>query len=163
MVAEENDTPPSGESEGQSLLSKISNEIVGAQKQFYGKGPTKAKSYMVDDLLFVVMRGGLLPAEETLVESDKEDVVRSFRQAFENEMTQRLTDKIEALTGRTVVSYQSQILFDPDIAVEIFVFDRPVTEEAREETADSVRDPERGIGEVAGDEVEVSSEDPAGS
>ncbi len=133
----ESDTPPpsEGQGHGQSLLSKISNEIVAAQKHFYGKGPTKAKSYMVDDLLFVVMRGGLLPAEETLIESDKEDVVRSFRQAFENEMTERLTDKIEDLTGRKVVSYQSQVLFDPDIVVEIFVFDRESGDREVEETA----------------------------
>ena len=135
MVTGEGDTPTSSEAQGQSLLSRISNEIVGAQKHFYGKGPTKAKSYMVDDLLFVVMRGGLLPAEETLVESHKEDVVRSFRQAFENEMTQRLTDMIEELTGRKVLSYQSQILFDPDIVIEIFVFDRESGEREVEETA----------------------------
>ena len=136
MVPEDSDhTPPRTEGEGQSLLSRISNEIVAAQKQFYGRGPTKAKSYMVDDLLFVVMRGGLLAAEETLIESDKEDVVRNFRQAFENEMTERLTDKIEDLTGRKVINYQSQILFNPDMVIEIFVFDRESGDREVEETA----------------------------
>jgi uncharacterized protein YbcI len=33
---------------------------------------------------------------------------------------------IEKIVGRKVVTYQSQILFDPEIAIEIFVFDGPV-------------------------------------
>lgn len=39
-------------------------------------------------------------------------------------MTQNLTGKIEELTGRKVLTYQSQILFDPDIVAELFVFDK---------------------------------------
>lgn len=127
-----------GEGErGGALLSKISNEIVRAFKRYYGKGPSKAKSYMVDDLLFIVLRGGVTVAEETLLEANKEDVVRSFRQTFENEMESRLTQLIEGLTGRKVINYQSQILFDPDMSVEIFVFDSPATDEAIMATADA--------------------------
>ena len=52
-------------------------------------------------------------------------MVRQFRQLFENEMTEVLTGLVEETTGRTVVNYQSQIMFDPDIIVEMFVFADP--------------------------------------
>jgi len=105
------------------LLSRISNEMVRAQKRFFGKGPTQAKSYMLDDLLIIVMRGGLTTAEQTMLEFGKQDQVRAFRQLFENEMTSRLIDMIQELTSRTVLTYQSQVMFDPDVVVEMFIFD----------------------------------------
>ena len=127
--------PEDGEEHGQGLLARISNEMVRAQKEFFGKGPTQAKSYLVDDLLFIVMRGGLTTAEKTMLAFGRPDQVRQFRQLFENEMTERLTDMIEGLTGRKVLTYQSQVLFDPDIVVEMFVFDSAASEQARAATA----------------------------
>jgi len=112
------------EEQGGSLLAQISNAFVTMQKEYWGIGPLEAKSYMMDDLLLIVMRGGLTRAEHTMLDFGKQDLVRNFRQTFENEMTQNLTEKIEELTGRKVLTYQSQILFDPDIVAELFVFDR---------------------------------------
>jgi len=126
---------------GHSLLLKISNAMVRVQKEYFGKGPTQAKSYMLDDFLLIIMRGGVTVAERTMLDSDRENLVREFRQEFENEMTRRLTDMIEDLTGRRVLTYQSQILFDPDIVLEIFFFagradEEQVAETAREQLGD---------------------------
>ena len=136
------DMPPDAP-EGISLNARISREMAAVMKRFYGKGPLSTKSYLMDDLLLVVMRGGTTIAEQTMIEAGREDAVREFRQRFENEMTERLTTTIERLTGRKVVNYQSQILIDPDMSVEIFVFDQPLASEA----------PKREAGGVAGDEV----------
>ena len=130
------DEPDDREKHGQSLLARISNEMVRAQKQFFGKGPTEAKSYMLDDFLLIVMRGGLTTAEKTMLEFGQPDQVRQFRQLFENEMTERLTDMIERLTGRKVATYQSQVMFDPHIVVEMFVFDAAAHRDDREATAE---------------------------
>ena len=121
---------------GHTLLSRISNEIVKAQKEFWGKGPERAKSYMFDDMLFVVMHGGLTSAEKSMLAFGEADLVRQFRQTFENRMTERLTGIIEELTGREVLTYQSQILFQPDRVVELFVFDDVVGATPRAATAD---------------------------
>ncbi len=64
--------------EGGALLARISDEFVRIQKQYWGLGPVKAKSYMMDDLLLIVMRGGLTRAEQTMLDFDEEDLVRSF-------------------------------------------------------------------------------------
>ncbi|HVD58262.1 MAG TPA: DUF2294 domain-containing protein [Thermoleophilaceae bacterium] len=120
--------------DGEGLLGRISTEMVQLMKQYYGKGPTKAKSYFLDDFLIVVMRGGTTRAEQTMLEADREDTVREFRQQFENEMTGRMTELIEELTGRRVINYQSQILFDPDISVELFFFEDVVDPNLLDET-----------------------------
>ena len=141
------DRPAEGEERGQGLLSKISNEMVRAQKTFFGKGPTEAKSYILDDLLIIVMRGGMTTAEKTMLEFGQADLVRQFRQLFENEMTERLTDMIERLTGRKVLTYQSQVMFHPDIVVEMFVCDSPASAADRGATAEGQLN-EGSIGEA---------------
>jgi len=127
---------------GRGLLREISRALVAAKKEFYGKGPEHSRAYMVEDLLFVVMRGGVTPAEQTMLDAGQKDAVREFRQRFQNEMTGHLTGTIEQLTGRKVINYQSQILFDPDIVIEIFVFEEPAAKESREETAAALLNPE---------------------
>ena len=139
-----------GEARGTHLLMRISNEMVQAKKKYFGKGPVKAKSYFFDDLLLVVMRGGLTTAEKTMLDFGQEEKVQEFRQVFENEMTGPLTALVEDLTGRKVVNYQSQIMFDPDVVIEMFVFDERV-EEGAEATAEGQLG-EGPTGEVEGDE-----------
>jgi uncharacterized protein YbcI len=107
-----------------SLLRRISTQMAAIQKNAFGKGPTSAKSYLFDDLLLVVMRDGLTIAEHTMVGFDRQDLVRQFRQEFQNKMTPHIIGIVQDMTGRKVLTYQSQILFDPDLVVEIFVFDR---------------------------------------
>ncbi len=135
---------------GQGLLARLSNEMVRAQKEFFGKGPTQAKSYLLDDLLIIIMRGGLTTAERTMLDFGHPDLVRQFRQLFENEMTERLTDMVEELTGRKVAAYQSQVMFAPDVVVEMFVFEHPGPAQARAATAEGqLRDD--GTGETTDD------------
>ena len=71
-----------------------------------------------------------------MLERGHGDMVRQFRQTYQNEMGDTLVAKIEALTGRTVVNYQSQIMFDPDIVIEIFFFDERADERQIRETAE---------------------------
>jgi uncharacterized protein YbcI len=139
-----------------SLLARISIEMVRAQKEYFGKGPVKAKSYFIDDLLLIVMRGGLTTAEKTMLEFDQPDRVRDFRQVFENEMAERLTGMIEDLTGRKVLTYQSQVLFDPDIIIEVFVFEDRLPDDQIEATAEGQLAKE-SVGEV------TTREEPAAS
>jgi uncharacterized protein YbcI len=113
------------------LLARISTAPVQTMKQQYGTGPVSAKAYLVDDLLFVVLRGGITRAERTMVAAGREQSVRRFRQEFENEMAQPLVDIVERLTGCTVINYQSEVLFDPDLSIKIFVFDDRVEADAR--------------------------------
>ena len=143
---------------GGELLSRISNEMVQAQKRFFGKGPTSAKSYMMDDLLIIVMRGGFTVAENTMLEFGQQDQVRQFRQLFENEMTGRLTGMIEKLTDRKVLTYQSQILFEPDVVVEMFLFDSEGGSGTVEATAEGLL----GDGEV-GEATDGDALDPEGA
>jgi uncharacterized protein YbcI len=110
---------------GSGLRSEISNAMVGLKKRFYGKGPTKAKTYINDNYVLCVLQGGLTRNEETLIEAGEHTLVRQFRLRFQEVMAEATTEAIERLTGRKVIGYHSQITFEPDYAFEIFVLDEP--------------------------------------
>jgi uncharacterized protein YbcI len=152
---------PSAEAGGQ-LLAKLSTEMVRAQKKYFGKGPTQAKSYFVDDMLFIVMQGGLTTAEKTMMDFGEDDRVRDFRQTFENKMTERLCGMVEEVTGRKVLTYQSQILFDPDRVIEIFVFDDRAPDQLIEATAEAQLRGE-SPGQVDGEDVALDEPSAGGT
>jgi uncharacterized protein YbcI len=152
-VSEEQD--PSGA----DLLSRLSTEMVRAQKKYFGRGPSETKSYMLDDFLLIVMRGSQTQAERTMIEFGRDDLVREFRQQFENEMTSRLVGMVEDLTGRRVRGYQSQIIFDPEVVVEIFFFEEPAEPAEVQATArGQLDDPSVGEASVGTEDEDVSEE-----
>ena len=110
------------ESEG-SIRAALANAMVGMKKQFYGRGPTAAKAWILDDYVFVALEGGLTRNEETMLADGKEDLVRTYRLSFQETMTDVLTSAVTEITGRRVLTYHSQIVFDPPRTFEVFVLE----------------------------------------
>jgi uncharacterized protein YbcI len=109
---------------GGSLLAAISTSIVGILRERYGRGPMKAKTYVLDDIIVVVMRGsGFTALEQTIMDSGEPDRVIAMREDFQRVMAERYKQTIEELTGRTVLAFLSQAHVEPDITMEIFFVD----------------------------------------
>jgi uncharacterized protein YbcI len=118
------DTEAGQEQDALSLQARLSQVIVRTMKDLYGRGPTHAKTYMCDDeYVFCVMSGGLTRDEETMIRGGAHDAVREYRLRFQSVIAPELIRRVEDVLGRKVVSYHSQVLFDPDRLVEIFVLD----------------------------------------
>ena len=109
--------------QGGSLRTALANAMVGMKKQFYGRGPTAAKAWILDDYVFVAMEGGLTRNEETLLADGKADLVRSYRLSFQETVGPTTMDAVSELVGRKVLTYHSQIVFDPPRTFEIFVLE----------------------------------------
>ena len=117
--------PGDGPSGGRGQLMKdISNAMVGMKKQFYGRGPTKAKTYINDNIVFCVLEGGLTRNEETLLAAGEEQLIRHYRLRFQEIVTETAEGTVEQLTGCKVLTYHSQIVFNPHTIFELFVLDR---------------------------------------
>ena len=112
---------------GGHLLAAISTSIVGILREHYGRGPMKAKTYALDDIIVVVMRGsGFTPLERTIMESGEPDRVIAMREDFQRVMAEKYRRTIEELTGRHVLAFLSQAHVEPDITMEIFFVDGPL-------------------------------------
>ena len=108
---------------GGSVRTALANAMVGMKKQFYGRGPTAAKAWILDDYVFVVMEGGLTRNEETLLADGKDDLVRGYRLSFQETVADTVMGAVEELLGRRVLTYHSQIVFNPPRTFEIFVLE----------------------------------------
>src|SRR5207245_9098855 len=110
--------------EGGHLLAGISTSIVGILREHYGRGPMKAKTYALDDIIVVVMRGsGFTPLEQTIMNSGQPERVIAMREDFQRVMAERYKHKIEELTGRTVLEFRRQAHGKPGITMQSVVID----------------------------------------
>jgi uncharacterized protein YbcI len=110
---------------GGTVRAALANAMVGMKKQFYGRGPTAAKAWILDDYVFVALEGGLTRNEETLLADGKAELVRHYRLSFQETMTSVTTEAVAEITGRRVLAYHSQIVFDPTRTFEMFVLEPP--------------------------------------
>jgi uncharacterized protein YbcI len=119
----EPETAEGKEQEVISLQARVSHVVVAAMKDLYGRGPTHTKTYFCDEYVFCVMSGGLTRDEETMIRGGEQEAVREYRLRFQAVIAPELIRRVEDVVGRKVVNYHSQVLFDPDRVVEIFMLD----------------------------------------
>ena len=105
------------------VLARISTGLVQLHSRYYGKGPTKAKAFLVNDTIICILRGGFTTVERTLIDEGNVDAVYDIRRSFQHAMEGHFTSIVEGATGRKVIAYMSQIHQDPDLAVELFVLE----------------------------------------
>lgn len=121
------------------LLTNISNALGRLHKEYYGKGPTQAKTFFVDDTVMCFLRGGFTAVEHTLIASDQQGQVHQIRHAFQQAMRDRFTQVVEQELKRKVIAYLSQVNTEAEISVAVFLLE-----------------PEEGEDPVApGDEIEI--------
>jgi uncharacterized protein YbcI len=103
-----------------AIVATISREIVGIYAEYYGRGPTKAKTHWREDVVTCILEDAFTRAERVLVDGGRFDQVRMNRQAFQDEIEPLFRATIEKVTGRRVETCLSQINKD-GVAAEIFV------------------------------------------
>lgn len=103
------------------VLTAISEGMVALLKEFYGRGPTRAKSYYADDLVVCVLRGGFTRVEQTLLEGGRGASVIQQRMEFQELMRGRFEEVIEQATGRPVIGFMSGNQQHPDMMCEVFI------------------------------------------
>jgi uncharacterized protein YbcI len=105
------------------VLASISTGLVQLHSRYYGKGPTKAKTYLLDDTVICLLRGGFTRVERTLIAEGEAQAVHDIRRSFQKAMEVQFRDIIEGATDRKVIAYMSQVHEDPEIALEVFVLE----------------------------------------
>ena len=103
------------------MLTAISDGMVALLKEYYGVGPTQAKTYYQDDLVVCVLRGGFTRVEQTLLDGKQGRAVIEQRMAFQEVMRQRFEAVVQHATGRPVIGFMSGNQQNPDLICEVFV------------------------------------------
>jgi uncharacterized protein YbcI len=130
MAPEPIPSTPAAHRAAGDVRSAISDGLVALLKEYYGRGPDKAKAYVTDDLVVCLLRGGFTPVEQTLLDGGHGgDVIRQ-RMAFQDVMRTRFQQVVEHATGRTVIGFMSGNQQHPDMICEVFIL-APTTRSAR--------------------------------
>ena len=108
------------ESRPQSNSSIISREIVRLHARLYGRGPTKAKTYVHNEYVLCALEDIFMPSETTLIEAGKSDLVRETRVAFQDACMDEFVGIVERATGQRVRAFHSQIDPMSNTAAEVF-------------------------------------------
>jgi uncharacterized protein YbcI len=105
-------------------LAAVTNGIVHLFREYYGRGPTKAKSYILDDRIVVcVLEDTMTTVEQTLAKNGHHDMVRQVRLTFQEAMAKEFKGTVEQAMGRRVAAYHSQLTMEPDMGFEFFVLE----------------------------------------
>jgi uncharacterized protein YbcI len=117
--------PGAGSGRGE-LGASISRAVVRLLSEQTGRGPTKARTTIDQDLVVVLLHDGMTQAERSLAEAGREAEVLLIRRTFQETMRPAMVSAVESLTERRVVTFMSANALDPDAAAEVFVLDRAV-------------------------------------
>jgi uncharacterized protein YbcI len=105
------------------LAATISTTVVQALARTTGRGPTKARTTLGDNGVFVVLQDSLTQGEQTLADAGESAAVLDLRRRWQQIMKNDISRQIEELTGRKVIGFMSDNNIDPDLAVEVFVLE----------------------------------------
>jgi uncharacterized protein YbcI len=114
---------PDGRPERNARADMISSSTTRLMHERTGRGPTKAKTLINDDVVTVVLADTLTTGERTLVENGRSDRVLQLRHDYQETMRDDLIAIIERQLERKVIAFMSQDHIDPDLAVEFFVLE----------------------------------------
>ncbi len=101
----------------------ISNAMTKMHRESYGRGPELARTLMGHDHVICFLEDLYTPVERTLLNGGEIEAVRETRLAFQRAMKEPFVAAVEEITGRKVRSFLSQVTFDPDISVEVFILE----------------------------------------
>ena len=105
------------------MASAISDGIARLHAQFYGRGPTKARTFLRDEYALTLLEDVFTTAERTLIRAGRGTHVQSTWLAFQDLMRGEFVGVVERVTGRTVRAFMPSIHVDPEIAMEVFLFE----------------------------------------
>jgi uncharacterized protein YbcI len=106
-----------------SLQVAISNAVVGFLREYTGRGPTKARTTIRDNVVLVMLEHTLSKGEQVLVDKGRSEKVLALRHEYQEAMREESSQKVAELTGRNVIAFMSANNLAPDLASEIYVLD----------------------------------------
>ena len=105
------------------VSAQITRAVVGVFRDYTGRGPTKARTFLNENTVHVLLEDTMTTAERQLALDGEEEFVLDIRRKFQKTMRDDLVAAIEELGGRKVVAFMSDNTIEPDMALESFVLE----------------------------------------
>jgi uncharacterized protein YbcI len=109
---------------GQALVD-LSNAMVALHREYFGRGPGAAKSFLNDAMVVCMLSDIYTPVERTLIRAGQAEHVRRTRNLHQDALEGEYKQRVEAIVGRPVQAFLSVVHVDPDVAIEVFLLGEP--------------------------------------
>lgn len=106
-----------------ALNVAIANELGKLLADFTGRGATRSRAFVHQDLVVCLLEDGATRAERNLVAAGKSELVRMQRDALQRAIGPRLVGAVETLTRRRVRMFLSGMDENGESAIEAFVLE----------------------------------------
>jgi uncharacterized protein YbcI len=118
------------------IEAEITEVVIRFEKEYMGRGPVEAKTYLVEDMVLVRLHGVMTPAEHQLASSADSRHGRELIKQVRRELLEKGRPLLEAVvqevTSRKVLSLHTDISTVTGERVIVFTLDAPVSS-SREE------------------------------
>jgi uncharacterized protein YbcI len=106
-----------------ATLMEVSNVMVRLYKEFFGRGPTLARTHWAGpNALVALLEDTLTPAERNMVKMGEHQRLRDMRMFFQYATVREFCEPIERITGRKVRAFISGIDTEVDgLSLETFL------------------------------------------
>jgi uncharacterized protein YbcI len=95
------------------IEAQISEAVIKFEREYMGRGPEEARSYLLGDMILVRLRGVLTPAERQLAESSDYSEGGTLVKQVRMQLLEKARSLLEAIvydiTGRRVTSLHTDI------------------------------------------------------
>ncbi|WP_318615755.1 DUF2294 domain-containing protein [Sporosarcina sp. YIM B06819] len=105
------------------------NDIIRKlRKDLFGKGPERIHTVIVDNMIISTLYGNLTPTEKFIAGTPEgKEMVHTARTRMIQQVYEKAPPEgMEELVGAKFVRLFSDIKLEDDIAVSVFLFDRPI-------------------------------------
>jgi len=117
------------------LEREISQAIIRFEKEFMGRGPLDAKTFLIEDMVLVRLKNVLTPAEMKLAESTSQERGRNLIKQMRQELIERgrplLDTVINDILGIAVISLHTDISSKTGERIIVFTLERRPTLESQ--------------------------------
>jgi len=79
-----------------------SNAVVAFYSEHFGRGPTKARTHVLDDAVVCLLQDVAPPEERELIQADRGDLAREAREVVRRNRARELTAIVEEVVGEDV-------------------------------------------------------------
>jgi uncharacterized protein YbcI len=112
---------------GGELNAALTSEVVRVHTAYLGRGPNRAFTFHHGNTVVTVMQEAMTKAEQRLAANGDGEAVLAMRRRFQMAMGDELKASVEELTGREVIAVMSDNHLNPDMAIEVFMLDVPMS------------------------------------
>jgi uncharacterized protein YbcI len=110
------------------LEARITEGMIKFEREYMGRGPTEARTYLIEDMVLVRMKGIITRAEHHLASADPtgrgRDLIKQTRTELLEKSRPIIVALVEKEVGTKVVSLHTDVSVKASERVIIFTLDR---------------------------------------